>query len=198
MKNIRCLALTMLLFPFSAGAVVIDFEGVIPQGQTRFGDPIFTYSEDGFDLVDFDSGSANALFAPPGSQNDNGTDILGWVSNRSFDIVKAGGGLFSLNAFDATNLDPIGAAGQFIVTGFLGGGGTVSATLDSVLNTFTTFTFDNSWTGLSAVRIQNTGMVNGAIDNIVLSATNAVPEPATLALLGLAIGGIGCVRRRNA
>jgi hypothetical protein len=52
--------IVVLLSVNIAPASTIDFEGVIPIGSDRFGDPIFTYTEEGFDFTDFDSGESNA------------------------------------------------------------------------------------------------------------------------------------------
>lgn len=190
------LALALTALVAHGAPVVIDFEGQIPTGSNRTGDPIFPYTEDGFRLTDVNSGSANALFGPSGIQNDNGTDVLGWGSGSTFQVSSVTGDLLSLLAFDATNLDPQGSAGQFNVTGFYGAGGSVSATFNSTFNSFTTFGFGSAWTGLSSVRIQNVNMVNGAIDNIRLDAA-AVPEPTTIALVGAALAAIALSRRRR-
>lgn len=196
MKHVL-LALGLFIVSGIANAsVIIDFEGVIPNGENRTGDPIFPYSEDGFILTDVDSSPFNALFGPSGIQNDNGTDILGWISNTTFQIADETGDLFSILGFDGTNLDPSGSAGVFNITGFFGGGGSISTTFNSTLDTFSSFSFDSSWVGLSSVHIQNSGMENGAIDNIELS-TVSVPEPASIALLGLGLAGIGFSRKKK-
>jgi hypothetical protein len=159
-------------------AVLIDFEGVIPIGSDYFGMPIFTYTEKGFDFTDFDSGENNAIFGssfPEINHEGNMTDILGWYYEASFDISESNGALFSIHSFDAADLLG-GSTGSFVVTGFLGGGGTLTASFANTTDAWQSYSFDDTWTGLSSVRIQNIQMSNGAIDNITL----VVPEPITL------------------
>lgn len=177
-----------------AHAVIIDFEGVIPAGETRTGDPIFPYTEDGFLLSDVDSGNMNALFGPSGFQNDNGTDVLGWISGSAFSISAVDGSLFSLLSFDATNLDPGGAAGTFDLVGTFADNSTISASFTNILNTFSTFSLGGAWSGLASVDIRNLGMRSGAIDNIDVVP---VPEPGTLGLLVAGLLGLGFIRRKR-
>jgi hypothetical protein len=186
--------IVVLLSVNIAPASTIDFEGVIPIGSDRFGDPIFTYTEKGFDFTDFDSGEYNAIFGSSFSginHEGNMTDILGWYYEASFDISESNGALFSIHSFDAADL-VTGSTGSFVVTGFLGGGGTLTASFANTTDAWQSYSFDDTWTGLSSVRIQNIQMSNGAIDNITL----VVPEPLTLSLLGL--GGLMLRRKRRA
>jgi hypothetical protein len=172
--------IVVLLSVNIAPASTIDFEGVIPIGSDYFGMPIFTYTEKGFDFTDFDSGENNAIFGssfPEINHEGNMTDILGWYFEASFDISESNGALFSIHSFDAADLLGEGT-GFFEVTGFLGGGGTLTTSFANTTVAWQSYSFDDTWTGLSSVRIQNTEMAEGgggAIDNIKL----VVPEPIT-------------------
>jgi hypothetical protein len=170
--------IVVLLSVNIAPAITIDFEDVIPIGSDYFGMPIFTYTEKGFDFTDFDSRENNAIFGSSFGWNSDGnmTDILGWYPEASFDISESNGALFSIHSFDAACLTGE-STGSFVVTGFLGGGGTLTTSFANTTVAWQSYSFDDTWTGLSSVRIQNLDMgEGGAIDNIKL----VVPEPITL------------------
>jgi hypothetical protein len=53
---------------------------------------------------------------------------------------------------------------------------------------------------LTSLRVRgefNTGPDLAFLDNVVLSAASAAPEPATLALVGLGLAGLGFSRRKQ-
>ena len=171
--------IVVLLSVNIAPASTIDFEDVIPISSDYFGMPIFTYTEKGFDFTDFDSEENNAIFGssfPEINHDGNMTDILGWYPEASFDISESNGALFSIHSFDAAGITGE-STGSFVVTGFLGGGGTLTTSFANTTVAWQSYSFDDTWTGLSSVRIQNIDMgEGGAIDNIKL----VVPEPITL------------------
>ncbi|MGP6086653.1 VPLPA-CTERM sorting domain-containing protein [Antarctobacter jejuensis] len=195
MKKLTAAAAVLILSATSAWSAVVDFEDVLAPGAIVAGDPIFPYVEDGFVFTDVSSGGRNAIFDASASWNDNGTAVLGWVSNSTFAVASASGRVFDFLGFDGTNLTPGGAVGQFEVTGFFASGGSISAILAHTLDRFATYDL-SGFTGLTSVQIRNAGMYDGAVDNLRLTPT-PVPIPASIPLLALALGSLGLVARRR-
>jgi hypothetical protein len=101
------------------------------------------------------------------------------------------------NAFDVSSFDGLvfGAPegeGLFEVTGFLEGGGTVSATFASVLGL--TQTYNLNWTGLTRLSIGN---INGTPTIVNSITASQVPVPAAVWLFASGLGLLGWFRRRQ-
>lgn len=172
-----------------AQANVMTFSS-IPQGF--FGDPFVgaSYTEDGIKLTQPQGFIAGLT---------GGGNPGGYFSNPNFlgaqeIITLVGGGLFDLISIDVKMWS--GGNANQLFTGHLSGGGTVSTTQTAFGGfSWVTVTFDSSWTGLTSVEwIWN----NVSFDNIVVqeTAAAAVPEPATLAIFGLVLAGMGLIRRK--
>jgi hypothetical protein len=101
------------------------------------------------------------------------------ASSNTFDVSSFDGWVLSENAF-------------FEVTGFLEGGGTVSATLASVSGI--TQTYNLNWTGLTLLSIGNINGTPTVVDSITASQ---VPVPAAAWLFGSALAGLGWLRRKQ-
>jgi hypothetical protein len=132
----------------------------------------------------------------------NGTDYL--MSDSDITITKTGGGTFSLNSLDMTPWEDYSGISQAILTGARSAGASVSKTVTFTGDTanssnvsgndFTKYLlsgFDN----LTSLTISHGGGYL-AIDNVTFDQTSAVPEPSSIALLGLAFAGFAAVRRR--
>lgn len=130
----------------------------------------------------------------------NGTQYI-WNYGPDVTVVSTAGALFSLTNFDASESFSFSGmtytAPSIRVTGTLASGGTVSTTftMDGIddgegpLNDFQTFTLPTTFVGLNKIVFTGVGgsIPYFGIDNIVLSDGNAVPEPASLGLAGLAL-----------
>jgi hypothetical protein len=169
-------------------------------------------TEDGFTY----SKLSGALQINPLLPGNPGKDAEGTISEGGvLKIVSASDGDFNFNALDFSAFDLSGTGSQILkVEGFLNGS---SAGVEQY-TLFNTKVFNpkyDNWTteaasvlagkNLSELDITlnaNTAisgsLFNESIDNLVLTPALArVPEPASLALLGVAVLGASCVRLRR-
>ncbi len=205
MKKISVLIATLLLFPFAAMAtpVVMDFEGVAE--DDGFVIPATPYAEDGFLLSS--SRTPEEIEGIFGANyfdaNTNGSAIFGWCTEcggeQIISLARDDGSVFNFLSFDAAVLfsGDQGTVGALEIIGHLANGDVIGAIVDISLDWGT---FELGWTGLTQVDFVSVfdaaeqAYFDPAIDNLVMN----VPEPGTLALLGLGLIGLAARRRRQA
>ena len=200
--------LAVLLSPMAAQADVIDFSGEADGAYAIFDGAPDTYDISGFTF------DGHFLYTTAGSGcGEGGCNTIDGESGQIADffgagtpvmtLAESGGNAFSLVSLDAAiaylNISSLYNADSLTVVGTLFGGGTVSQTMGLGLGAGT-MSFDSSWGNLLSIEFAAGGSGNGSnafvTDNIVLGAAT-VPEPGTLALLGIGLLGMGAARRRK-
>lgn len=172
-----------------AQAAVVTFDD---PGQITFDGDVATYIESGFKI----QGPALSFQLLDDLENpDNGFLLGGVLGEVPFTLMAVSGGIFSLFSLDLAFFD-LGfddPAGNLTISGLFDGSQVISDNI--ALGDLTTIFFDSNWARLTQVSFVGTS--GFLLDNINVAAVAAVPEPGTLALVGLAAAGLAFTRRRT-
>lgn len=176
---------------FNANAVVMDFNQLTGSGLQSRG---YHYEEDGFQL---DTTGSQGFYSI--HSNDYRYDGSVGFFNDTIDgitrLTKIGGGLFSLDSIDMDSLN----GGYQVTVNFIGtllNGSTVSTSFrTNAANNLQTFDFGTSFDNVTSVAWTQASPYH-SFDNIVVNAAQ-VPEPGTVAMLGLGLLGVFASRRKS-
>ncbi|MET0012513.1 MAG: hypothetical protein ABW088_02550 [Sedimenticola sp.] len=181
MKKILLLGLSLLILSTSVNASIITGFDDVSSGTFA------PFTSNGLDFASNGVGITGA-WNTTGTPSDNGTNALIVGFGDSVTITRNGGGLFSVNSFDA-GLSWYTALSSLAISV---GGEIISLGLG-----YSTYTF-SSLTNISSLTIA-AGPSDGyfAIDNIEWTSSD-VPIPAPIALIGLGLILISYNQRKKA
>ncbi len=208
MRKLRQLLLTsvaafaiLCLTAHAAHATTITF-GPLEQPGTGFTSLGLTYTESGFTLTAIPPNNASGLFSAQQGNTNYYAGSAGLLNNSGGGLTRlsAGGTGFSLNSIDLSRLDQ--ARPGLVTVTFTGtcvSGGTTTQAFTFSQFGFQTFSFNSTFTNLASVDFGPQVFPFFQFDNVVVNgnAPAAVPEPATLLLLGTGLAGMTAKLRRR-
>jgi hypothetical protein len=194
MKKTHRVAAWALVFSMAAGgasAAVITFGSQSIDHLDQAG----TKTEAGFKYTAFGvEWELQTSFAQSGAALATVFNGVPPLAGSRVDIVSSTAAQFVFSSIDWKTTVTFNA-NDVVVEGFLGASLVGSLSLTGENTSFQTATGFGGPIDLLRIRVTNGSGSAMIFDNVVLNAPAAVPEPATLALAGLALAGLGAARR---
>ena len=183
-----------------ASTLVIDFDGDIIFGvpiPSSFDNIYYDVTDSGFIFTSADDeGGQSGVGVGENWIGPDGSNALTYCPGCTANMISVANQLFSLHSVELKNLIPEPGDDFLTITGFLAGGGEVTANL-AATSDWQTFSFGAEWTNLEEVEFGAT--VGSGFDAIYLDnvGVSVVPIPAAVWLFGSALAGLGWRLRKQ-